>query len=109
MWGTGRTRTALRKGRFADRISAGTGVYMAGVLQYLTQEIFDLAVDVKNAKSSTSKSRLTPRMLTLAIRRDEELNKLFAMTQISQGGILPNVSAALFPKKGKKAGSTQEM
>ena len=107
-FGTGRTNRALREGRFADRYSAATGVFMAGVLQYLTTEIFDLAVDVKNSlNKSNTRSRLTPRMLTLAIRRDEELNKLFAMTQISQGGILPNINEKLL--KGKKAGATQEM
>ena len=110
-WGTGRTQAAFRNGRFADRYSKSAGVFMAGVLQYLTQEIFDLAVDVRDSMPKTKRShRLTPRMLTLAIRRDDELNKMFAATQISQGGILPNINEGLWAR-GKKgaAGATQEM
>ena len=109
-FGTGRTQAAFRAGRYADRYSKSAGVFMAGVLQYLTQEIFDLAVDVRDSMPKSKKGhRLTPRMLTLAIRRDEELNKLFAATQIVQGGILPNINENVWSRGKKGASSTQEM
>ena len=52
------------------------------------------------------------RHLQLAIRNDEELNKLLAGVTIAQGGVLPNIQAVLLPKKSeaasKKKGSSQE-
>ena len=35
----------------------------------------------------------------LAIRNDEELNKLLGGVTIAQGGVLPNIQAVLLPKK----------
>jgi histone H2A len=37
--------------------------------------------------------------LQLAIRNDEEMNKLLACLTIAQGGVLPNIQAVLLPKK----------
>jgi histone H2A len=49
--------------------------------------------------------------LQLAIRNDEELNKLLGGVTIAQGGVLPNIHSVLLPKKsdikGKKG--SQEM
>ncbi|XP_032871092.1 histone H2AX-like [Amblyraja radiata] len=35
----------------------------------------------------------------LAVRNDEELNKLLGGVTIAQGGVLPNIQAVLLPKK----------
>ncbi|OWA54131.1 putative Histone H2AX [Hypsibius exemplaris] len=45
------------------------------------------------------KSRIIPRHLQLAIRNDEELNKLLSGVTIAQGGVLPNIAPTLLPKK----------
>ncbi|MGH0128592.1 UNVERIFIED_CONTAM: hypothetical protein FKN15_046439 [Acipenser sinensis] len=43
----------------------------------------------------------------LAVRNDEELNKLLGGVTIAQGGVLPNIQAVLLPKKtGQAAAST---
>ncbi|CAG2068391.1 unnamed protein product, partial [Timema podura] len=42
---------------------------------------------------------IIPRHLQLAIRNDEELNKLLSGVTIAQGGVLPNIQAVLLPKK----------
>ena len=86
----------LKKGRYARRIGAGAGVYVAAILEYLCAEILELA---GNAARDNKKQRIIPRHIQLAVRNDEELNKLFGGVTISQGGVLPNIHSVLLPKK----------
>lgn len=78
------------------RIGAGAPVYIAAVLEYLTAEILELA---GNAAHDNKKTRINPRHIQLAVRNDEELNKLLSGVTISQGGVLPNINPTLLPKK----------
>ena len=96
----GRVHRFLRKGRYAPRVGSGAPVYLAAVLEYLSAEILELA---GNAARDNKKSRIVPRHLQLAVRNDEELNKLLAGVTIAQGGVLPNIQAVLLPKKTKTA------
>jgi histone H2A len=95
----GRIGRFLKKGRYAQRVGAGAPVYLASVLEYLTAEILELA---GNAATENKKSRIVPRHIQLAVRNDEELNKLLGGVTISQGGVLPNVHSVLLPKKSQK-------
>ncbi|EPB74926.1 core histone H2A/H2B/H3/H4 [Ancylostoma ceylanicum] len=91
-----RVHRKLRRGNYATRIGAGAPVYLAAVLEYLSAEVLELA---GNAARDNKKTRINPRHLQLAIRNDEELNKLLCRVTISQGGVLPHIHAVLLPKK----------
>ena len=89
----------LRKGKYASRVGVGAGVYMGAVLEYLCAEILELA---GNAARDNKKTRIVPRHIQLAVRNDEELNKLLGSVTIAAGGVLPNIHAVLLPKKSGK-------
>ena len=95
----GRIGRYLKKGKYCTRIGAGAPVYLAAVLEYLCAEILELA---GNAARDNKKARIVPRHLQLAVRNDEELNKLLGGVTIAAGGVLPNIHSVLLPKKSKK-------
>ena len=76
----GRTTRYIKQGRYAHQVGIGAGIFTAAVLEYLTVEILELA---GNAADEGNKKTIAPRHLQLAIRNDEELNKMMAMTTVA--------------------------
>ncbi|NXP67472.1 H2AX protein, partial [Chloropsis cyanopogon] len=92
----GRVYRLLRRGKYADRIGSGAAIYLAAVMEYVTAEVLELA---GNAAHDNKKTRIMPRHIQLAVRNDDELNKLFACVTIPQGGVMPNILSQLLPKR----------
>ncbi len=78
-------------------------MYLGAVLEYLAAEVLELA---GNAARDNKKTRIVPRHIQLAVRNDEELNKLLGGVTIASGGVLPNIHSVLLPKKSKKEKGT---
>ena len=96
----GRVGRYMRNQRIAARIGAAAPVYMAAVMEYLAAEILELA---GNAARDNKKQRIVPRHVQLAVRNDEELNKLLSNVTIASGGVLPSIHQVLLPKTSKTA------
>ena len=60
-----------------------------------------------NAAKDNKKTRIVPRHILLAIRNDEELNKLLHNTTIAEGGVLPNISGPVSGAKQSSGESSQ--
>ncbi|CAH2074928.1 unnamed protein product, partial [Iphiclides podalirius] len=92
----GRIHRILRKGNYANRIGCGSAVYLSAALEYLAAEILELA---GKAATDNGKNRISPRHILLAVKNDDELNKMLEGVTISQGGVMPRIHQELLPKK----------
>ena len=103
----GRIARFLRKSaKDAGRISPSAPVYLAAVLEYLAAEMLELS---GNAARDNKRTRIKERHLQLAVRNDEELNKLLGGVTIAGGGVLPNIPTKLPSKKNpEKEGGSEE-
>ena len=91
-----RCNRLLRRGFYARKNSGLAGVFMAGVLEFLTAELLEQAGDIASEKG---KKRIVPSHLNLAIRSDAELKKLLCLTVIPESSVPRLIHEALLPKK----------
>ena len=88
----------LIRNHHCGRVGGGASIYLAAVLEYLSAEFTELS---GNAARDNKHRRINVRDLQLAMRNDEELNKLAYVLggwDWMGGGVLPNVHAVLLPK-----------
>eukprot|EP01083_Nonionella_stella_P033604 91966_1 len=98
-WPVGRVKHEIRRGRFAPRIGATAAIYLAAVLEYTVAEVIELS---GNAAQDHKKKTIGPRHVMLALRGDEELNKLTSGCTIPYSGVPLNIHDVLKKKKKKK-------
>ena len=87
------------------QVHPDTGISTKGmsIMNSFISDIFDkIANEAGKLVRYNKKSRIIPRHVQLAVRNDEELNKLLAGVTIASGGVLPNIHSVLLPKKSKK-------
>jgi histone H2A len=100
----GRVGRLLRQAHYTDRVGAGVPFYLAAVLEYLAVEVLELA---GYAVKIYKKTIIIPHHILLAIRNDEELNKLLLNTTIAEGGVIPNIAGLVAGNKQLSGDSTQ--
>lgn len=93
-----------KSGKYAERIGQGVPVFMAGVLEYLTFEILELASNKAGETSSGKKAakNILPRHIMLAVKSDEEFSRFLKGAEFAQSGRLPTYMEDANRKKKKK-------
>uniref|UniRef100_A0A915BPT5 Histone H2A n=1 Tax=Parascaris univalens TaxID=6257 RepID=A0A915BPT5_PARUN len=87
----------MKEAHRAKRVTQSAAVYLSAVVEYLSAEILELS---GNACRDNKRKRLVPRHILLAVKNDEELDKMCSKVTIRQGGVLPFVHPVLFAKGG---------
>lgn len=95
----GRIRRYLKRGKYANRVGLGAGVYLAAVLEYLSAEILELS---GNVARDAKRQRIQPRHMKLAIANDEDLAALLKHALWPKSGVQPHIHKVLLPKKKEK-------
>ncbi|KAJ7155543.1 histone H2A type 1 [Mycena crocata] len=94
-----RVRRLLKKGNCAKRVTVASAVYLAAVLEYLMAELLELA---GNCARDNRRVHIIPRHLLLAIKNDDEMDRLLKNTIILQGGVKPFIHSKLIPSVGRE-------
>lgn len=76
------------------RVGIGAPIYLAGVLEYLTAEVLELAGDVAR---HNQKTRVDRDHLMLAIKNDEDLSRVFKGDIVM--GDIPKIHSYMLPRK----------
>lgn len=74
------------------RIGGSAPVYMTAVVEYITAEVLELA---GNATKKVGRKTVTPDDLTVAVRGDIDLAKMFSGNGVFVGDKIKNISKAI--------------
>ena len=105
----GRTKRYMKNFAGKGRVSQKGAVYLAGVLQYFTDEALRISGDVA---TDNKKKIILARHINLALRGDQSLDEMLGGRKylITKGGVVPRVESKLLPhkKQAKQAGEGEE-
>lgn len=87
-------RNVLKRDARASRISPYAAIYLTAVMEFLADDILEPS---GYAAKKSKRKRIFPRDILLAIRSDEELDKLIS-SHIVEGGVKPHIHKTLLPK-----------
>lgn len=81
-----------RKKRYGSRIVRSAAIFTTAVLEYICREVL---VEAGNAAKANKRTRITPRHIQLAVRNDEDMNKLLGGVIIPAGAVVPNIDVRM--------------
>eukprot|EP01084_Bolivina_argentea_P138996 244570_1 len=79
----GKIARHLKEGQYANRIGGLASIYFTSILEYITVEIIEVS---GNICKDNKKQRILPKHICIAIKKDDELKKLFNEITIPQCG-----------------------
>ncbi|KAI5185413.1 histone H2A [Nematocida homosporus] len=88
------------------RVSHKAIIAIAALLEYVLGEIIEAA---KLICDEENKRKIVSKHISLAIRKDEELNNLGRHWLIKEGGVCPTAQMESSKSKSEKAKTTQEL
>ena len=89
----GRVNRYYMQGKYGRKVGIGAAIYTAAVLEYLTTEVLTLAGQVAEDEQM---KKITPKHIQVAIRGDEEINRLLVTCTMSiTGDIRSNIKFLL--------------
>jgi len=98
---------ALRHRNAGALIKKDSAVFCAAVLEYMCAEVLEIS---GNAAIQAKRKRIKPRDIMLAIRDDEEINKLVSKnTVFCQSGVVPKEIPNVLRKPYQKSGAFTEL
>ncbi len=100
----GRVRRRLQTGGYVDICSPTAPVFLAAVMEYVTREWLDVAIDVTNERK---RSTITPRILMMAKKTDEDLDALLRRYHVCGGGVVPIAKDARLARMAARAAASK--
>merc|ERR1712045_372720 len=85
----------MAKASVGMKVSKKALVQCAAAVEYICAEVLELT---GNAAKDNKRTTMKPRHLMMAVRDDPELSQMIKGV-FAQGGVLPNLNAALLPKR----------
>ena len=86
----------MRRDHLNERVGKLASIVMTCALEYVASEVLEIS---GNYAEENHKKRINNRHILLAIKKDDELSKLFHNIIVHEGGVLPHIEQRLLQKK----------